>query len=138
MVGRKNWLFSGSPRGADASATLYSLVESAKANGKEPHAYLSTLFEELPTAKTAEDYARLAPQERSSPRQVDRWPNSTGRGSWDGYRQSLKQALIKRSNGQLVPQTQKRRRLPAGSPIPLYRTPTHAFTRSLCGRESRS
>jgi len=32
-VGRKNWLFSGHPRGVDASATLYSLIETAKANG---------------------------------------------------------------------------------------------------------
>ena len=61
VVGRKNWLFSGSPRGAAASATLYSLVESAKANGKEPYAYLRNLFEALPTAKTAEAYAQLAP-----------------------------------------------------------------------------
>ena len=61
MVGRKNWLFSGSPRGAEASATLYSLIETAKANGKEPYGYLRMLFEELPTAKTAEDYTRLAP-----------------------------------------------------------------------------
>jgi transposase len=49
-VGRKNWLFSGSPRGADASAAIYSLVETAKANGLEPYAYLRHLFERLPSA----------------------------------------------------------------------------------------
>jgi len=47
-VGRKNWLFSGSPRGAKASAAIYSLIETAKANGLEPYAYLRVLFERLP------------------------------------------------------------------------------------------
>ena len=36
VVGRKNWLFSGSPRGAAASALFHSLIESAKANGLDP------------------------------------------------------------------------------------------------------
>jgi transposase len=35
VVGRRNWLFSGSPRGAAASATLFSIIETARANGKE-------------------------------------------------------------------------------------------------------
>ena len=48
VIGRKGWLFSGSPRGAHASATLYTLVESAKANKLEPWAYLNYLFEKLP------------------------------------------------------------------------------------------
>jgi len=48
----KAWLFSNSRRGATASANLYSLVESAKANGKEPYSYLSWLFEKLPGADT--------------------------------------------------------------------------------------
>ena len=39
-IGRRNWLFSGSPRGAAASALLYSLIETDKANGREPYAYL--------------------------------------------------------------------------------------------------
>jgi transposase len=50
VIGRKAWLFSNSQRGATASANLYSLVESAKANGKEPYSYLSWLFEKLPVA----------------------------------------------------------------------------------------
>ena len=37
VVGRKNWLFSDTPKGAMASAQLYSLVETAKANGQEPY-----------------------------------------------------------------------------------------------------
>jgi len=48
VIGRKNWLFSNSQRGAKASASLYSLIETAKANGKEPYHYLSWLFEKLP------------------------------------------------------------------------------------------
>jgi transposase len=60
-VGRKNWLFAGSPAGARSSATLYSLVETAKANGLEPYRYLRFLFERLPYAKTSEDYKKLAP-----------------------------------------------------------------------------
>ena len=52
VIGRKNFLFSGSPRGADASATMYTLVESAKANSLEPWAYLNYLFEKLPAAKS--------------------------------------------------------------------------------------
>lgn len=60
-VGRKNWLFAGSPAGAQASATLYSLVETAKANGIEPYRYLRFLFERLPYATTPEDYRKLTP-----------------------------------------------------------------------------
>jgi hypothetical protein len=47
-VGRRNWLFSGSPNGASASATVYSLVETAKANGLNPYKYLNLLLEVLP------------------------------------------------------------------------------------------
>jgi len=61
-VGRKNWLFSGHPRGADASATLYSLLETAKANGLEPYRYLRYLFELLPTAISDVQRKALLPQ----------------------------------------------------------------------------
>lgn len=47
-VGRKNWLFSGSPRGATASAAIYSIVETAKANGLSPYKYLVYLLQQLP------------------------------------------------------------------------------------------
>lgn len=47
-IGRKNWLFSGSPKGAAASATVYSIIESAKANGLNPYKYLYFIFSELP------------------------------------------------------------------------------------------
>ena len=61
VVGRKGWLFSDTVKGAIASANLYSIVETAKANGVEPHAYLSLLFTRLPHAKTVEDFEALLP-----------------------------------------------------------------------------
>jgi transposase len=60
-LGRKNWLFSGNPRGAKASAALYSLIETAKANGLDPYWYLRFLFERLPLARTEQDYRALLP-----------------------------------------------------------------------------
>jgi len=45
VIGRKNWLFSGTSDGAEASAFLYSLIETAKANKKEPYRYLKSLFQ---------------------------------------------------------------------------------------------
>ena len=62
VVGRKNWLFAGHPRGASASATIHSLIETAKANELEPYRYLRYLFERLPMAETEADYKALLPQ----------------------------------------------------------------------------
>jgi transposase len=50
VIGRKNFLFCNVPRGAQASATIYSIVESAKENGLKPFEYLKYLFTELPSA----------------------------------------------------------------------------------------
>ena len=61
VVGRKGWLFSSSVRGVKSSANLYSLIETAKANGLESFAYLRYLFMELPTAQTVDDYEKLLP-----------------------------------------------------------------------------
>ena len=47
-LGRKNWLFCDTTKGAEASAIVYSLVESAKANGVEPFAYLQHVLLQLP------------------------------------------------------------------------------------------
>ena len=58
-VGRKNWLFAGTPQGAEASAALYSLIETAKANTVAPYSYLRYIFEKLPLAATLEDYEAL-------------------------------------------------------------------------------
>lgn len=62
VVGRKNWLFSNTPRGAYASACIYSLIESAKANGLEPYRYLRYLFTKLPMTKS-EELKKLLPTE---------------------------------------------------------------------------
>jgi len=48
VIGRNGWMFSNTPRGATASATIYSIVESAKDNGLNPYAYLQYLFEQMP------------------------------------------------------------------------------------------
>jgi transposase len=60
-TGRKNWLFAHSVRGANASAILYSLIESARANDLEPYRYLRHLFAELPRATTVERIEALMP-----------------------------------------------------------------------------
>ena len=61
VVGRKNWLFANTVKGATASANLYSLIETAKANGQEPFAYLTHILRQLPYAKAIEDYEVLLP-----------------------------------------------------------------------------
>ena len=61
VVGRKNWLFSASVKGVKASANLYSLIETAKANSLEPYAYLRYLFTELPKVETVEAIEALLP-----------------------------------------------------------------------------
>ena len=69
-IGRKNWLFAGTPEGAQASATFYSLIESAKANGLEPYRYLRYIFEKLPFVTSDEDYIKLLPS-RLSPAELE-------------------------------------------------------------------
>ncbi|MBL1261135.1 MAG: IS66 family transposase [Thiotrichaceae bacterium] len=61
VIGRKNWLFSASVRGAKSSANLYGLIETAKANGLEPYAYLRHVFKALPLADNVEEVEALLP-----------------------------------------------------------------------------
>ncbi len=61
VVGRKNWLFAATEKGAKASANLYSLVETAKANNVEPSIYLKYVFTKLPQATCVEDIEALLP-----------------------------------------------------------------------------
>lgn len=61
VIGRKNWLFSDTVKGANASANIYSLIETAKANGREPYHYLAHLFRELPKAETIDAIESLLP-----------------------------------------------------------------------------
>ena len=60
-LGRKNWLFSGSPRGAHASALFYSLIATAVANDWNPFEYLRYLFDNIRACKTDDDYSNLLP-----------------------------------------------------------------------------
>ena len=62
VIGRKNRLFSGTPDGAAASAAIYSLFETAKANNFETYWYMRYLLEKLPDAMTEDDYKALLPQ----------------------------------------------------------------------------
>ena len=62
VVGRKNWLFAGSPDGAKASAAFFTMIETAKANGLESYAYLRHIFEKLPLAQTEQILINLLPQ----------------------------------------------------------------------------
>lgn len=62
VVGRKNFLFSGSPDGARAIANIYSLSETAKAYGLDPFKYFCFLLEMLPSARTVDDLERLLPK----------------------------------------------------------------------------
>ena len=61
VVGRRNWLFADTVAGAHASANLYSLVETCKANRIDPYAYLVSLFRMLPSAQSADDFEALLP-----------------------------------------------------------------------------
>jgi len=61
VIGRKNWLFSASVNGAKASANIYSLIETAKANQQEPSQYLRHIFTELPKVTTDEEIEALLP-----------------------------------------------------------------------------
>ena len=60
VLGRKNWLFSGSPRGANASCFFYSMIETAKANELNPFGYLKWVFETAPVLAKS-DYENLLP-----------------------------------------------------------------------------
>ena len=60
-TGRKAWLFAYDAAGAQASANLYSLVMTGRANEVEPYAYLNYLFEHLPAASNVEQVEALLP-----------------------------------------------------------------------------
>jgi Transposase IS66 family. len=54
VMGRKNWLFANTPAGAQSSAVIYSLIETAKENGLDPYRYLLWIFREAPKAAAAD------------------------------------------------------------------------------------
>ena len=61
VIGRKNWLFNNSPKGADACAMIYSIVETAKENGLNPYDYLVAVFREAPNLPTSSSVDSLLP-----------------------------------------------------------------------------
>ena len=63
VMGRKNFLFANVPRGAETSAIIYSLIETAKENGLDPYRYLTWLMREAPKLdmRADEQVARLMP-----------------------------------------------------------------------------
>ena len=61
VIGRKAWLFADTPAGANASALYYTLIETAKANGREPYAYLSYVIGNMANAETVEQWEALLP-----------------------------------------------------------------------------
>jgi len=61
VLGRKNWLFSGSPTGAQSSCLMYSLIETAKQNGLNPYGYLNHVFTMAPRATDQNDWKKLLP-----------------------------------------------------------------------------
>lgn len=67
VVGRRNWLFADTVGGAKASANLYSLIETCKANCIDPYSYLVDLFRKLPLAKTADNFEALLPWPLTQP-----------------------------------------------------------------------
>jgi transposase len=71
VIGRKNWLFANTPSGAKASATIYSIIETAKENGLNPYTYLTYLFEQLPNidAHDIEALDKLLPWSETLPKQ---------------------------------------------------------------------
>ena len=59
VIGRKNWLFANTPRGAKASAILYSIIETAKENGLNPYEYLTYIFTNAPNWDIRSNYDNL-------------------------------------------------------------------------------
>jgi hypothetical protein len=76
-IGRKNWLFSDTQRGAHASAALYSIITTAKGCGLKPREYLEWLFTEMPNTENIEDATvlmRFLPWSNEVPRSCYRDP----------------------------------------------------------------
>jgi len=61
VLGRKNWLFHGNEKGAEASCRIFTLIETAKTNGIEPFAYMSDLLNKLPETRSTGDWKALLP-----------------------------------------------------------------------------
>ena len=64
-IGRKNWLFSGSPAGVAASAATYSIIETCIVNDIDPREYLVYILTEMPKEKSGgrRNTAEIPPME---------------------------------------------------------------------------
>lgn len=72
-IGRKNWLFVGSPNAGERAAILMSLIASCKLNSVEPWAYLRDVFTRLPAMSTASDLESLLPDRWLADNPTHRW-----------------------------------------------------------------
>ena len=66
VIGRKNWMFSATPQGAEASSIIYSIIETAKANKLKPFEYLKYIFETIPNI-SPDRYSSLLPWSETLP-----------------------------------------------------------------------
>ena len=74
VLGRKNWLFSGNPKGANSSCGMYSLIETAKQNGLNPFDYLYYVFSKAPLVKNEQDWKALLPWNIKEDIKADKGP----------------------------------------------------------------
>ncbi|MGN1267328.1 MAG: IS66 family transposase, partial [Dorea sp.] len=56
VIGRKNWLFSGSETGAESSCFLFTLIENAKLYKLDPYEYLRCIFDQAPFCESEKDF----------------------------------------------------------------------------------
>ena len=61
VQGRKAWLFSNTPRGAESSSAMFSIAETAKENGLNPFRYFTFILEKLPNMTTSDNFEDLLP-----------------------------------------------------------------------------
>lgn len=79
VIGRKNWLFANTPKGAKASAVTYSLIETAKENGLKPYEYLRYVLEQLPQLPDPKDATvldGLSPWSKTLPADIRKPPSN--------------------------------------------------------------
>ena len=72
-IGRKNWLFVGSPRAGSRAATLASLIASCKENGVEPWAYLRDVFTRMACQPSDDELNQLLPDRWLAHNSEHRW-----------------------------------------------------------------
>ena len=61
VIGRKNWLFSGSETGAESSCFIFTLIENAKRYERDPYEYLRSVFDQAPFCESEKKKKKLLP-----------------------------------------------------------------------------